>query len=244
LNFQLSVSKETLDTLLHFGGFPEPLLKQSNRTLRRWHNEKLERLFKEDIRDLEQIRDINSMRLLGDMLPNKVASQLSLNSIREDLGISHRAITSWLNILESFYYQFRIYPYTSKKIRSLKKDAKLFLFDWSEVENDGARFENLIGSHLLKLTNYLSEHEGYKINLYYLRNVDKKEVDFLITVDNKPWFAVEVKLSETSPSGNLIYFKERLNIPFVFQIVKQNDVDFIRDTVRVMSANKFLSGLV
>lgn len=244
LNFHSQLSHENLETLFRFGGFPEPLIAQSSRTLRRWHNEKHERLFREDIRDLENIRDINSMKLLGDVLPSKVASQLSINSIREDLGISHRAITSWLNILESFYYHFRIYPYTSKEIRSIKKEPKLFLVDWSEVGDEGARFENLVASHLYKFTNYLLEHEGYKSNLYYLRNVDKKELDFLVTVDNKPWFAVEVKLSETSPSKNLSYFKNRLHIPFIFQVVKQADIDIVKDDIRIMSANKFLSSLI
>jgi len=65
-----------------------------------------------------------------------------------------------------------------------------------------------------------------------------------VTVDNKPWFAVEVKLSETIPSGNLLYFKERLNIPYNFQVVKQNGVDILNDDIRIISADKFLSGLV
>jgi len=244
LNFNTQSSRENFEALFKFGGFPEPLIAQSARTLRRWHNEKHERLFREDVRDLENIRDINSMKLLGDMLPSKVGSQLSLNAIKEDLGISHRAVTSWLNILESFYYHFRIYPYTSNVIRSIRKEPKLFLIDWSEVENESARFENLIASHLLKFTNYLFEREGFKVSLHYLRNLDKKEVDFLIAVDAKPWFAVEVKLSETSTSKNLKYFKERLHIPFAFQVVKQSDVDILRDDVRIISADKFLSGLI
>ncbi|MCZ7612376.1 MAG: DUF4143 domain-containing protein [Ignavibacteriaceae bacterium] len=196
------------------------------------------------MRDVENIRDLGSMKLLSDLLPLKAASGLSINNLREDLEISHRAITSWLNILESFYYQFRIYPYSSKLIRSIKKEPKLYLTDWSEVENEGAKFENLVASHLLKFTNYLFEKDGYKTGLFYLRNVDKKEVDFLITVDNKPWPAVEVKLSETSPAKNLSYFKERLNIPFNFQVVKQDGIDFIKDNIRVISASKFLTGLV
>src|SRR5690606_11424095 len=109
---------------------------------------------------------------------------------------------------------FRIYPYTAKSIRAIKKEPKIYLIDWSELKNEGAQFENFIGAHLLKFVNFLFEKDGYKTDLRYLRNVDKKEVDFLVTVDNKPWFAVEVKLSETSPSDNLIYFMERLKIPF------------------------------
>lgn len=244
LIFKSQSYQSSLNSLLQFGGFPEPFISGNTRTLRRWHNEKLERLFREDIRDIENIRDITSMKLLGDLLPIKAAGPLSINNLREDLEISHRAITSWLNILESFYYHFRIYPYTSKIIRSIKKEPKIYLTDWSEVDNEGARFENLIASHLLKFTNYLFERDGYKTGLFYLRNVDKKEVDFLVTIDNKPWFAVEVKLSETAPSGNLLYFKNRLNIPFNFQVVKQNGIDILKDDIRVMSADKFLSGLV
>ncbi|MDA3861697.1 MAG: ATP-binding protein, partial [Melioribacteraceae bacterium] len=165
---------EQFETLFKFGGFPEVLINESTRGLRRWHNEKLERLFREDIRDVENIRDIGSMKLLGDMLPQKVGSPLSINAIREDLEVSHRAVTNWLSILELFYYHFRIYPFHSNKIRSLKKEAKLYLTDWSEIEEEGIRFENLIASHLLKFVEYLKQSEGYKTELNYLRNVDKK----------------------------------------------------------------------
>ncbi|NOX18716.1 MAG: ATP-binding protein, partial [Chlorobi bacterium] len=244
LNFSDANLSDALDTLYKFGGFPEPLLKQNVRFLRRWQNEKLERLFREDIRDVENIRDLSSMKLLGDMLPQKVASPLSVNALREDLEVSHRAVNNWLSILEAFYYHFRIYPFHSKKIRSLKKEPKLYLFDWSEIENEGARFENLIAMHLKKFVHFLNEVEGYKAELNYLKNVDKKEVDFLVSVKNKPWFAVEVKLTERKPSPNLFYYGERLKIPFCFQVVKTEKIDILRDDVRIISADKFLSGLV
>jgi len=238
------VYTDNLNRLFKFGGFPEILFKQSEQSLRRWHNEKLERLFREDIRDLESIRDIGNVRLLGDLLPSKVASPLSINAIREDLEVSHRAVTNWLDVLELFYYHFRIYPYHSKVIRSIKKEPKLYLVDWSEVENEGARFENLIASHLLKFVQYMIEYEGYKIHLNYLRNVDKKEVDFLVSADGRPWFAVEVKMSDTQISSNISYFNERLKIPFIFQVVMKSGIDIMKDGVRVISADKFLTALV
>ena len=243
-SFQQADYSNYSDQLFKFGGFPEMIFKQSEKALRRWHNEKLERLFREDIRDIENLRDISSAKLLGDLLPSKVASPLSINAIRDDLEVSHRALTNWLDVLEQFYYHFRIYPYSAKIIRSIKKEPKLYLIDWSEVENESAKFENMIASHLLKLAQYLNEYEGYKIMLYYLRNVDKKEVDFLLTADKKPWFAVEVKLNETSPSPNLLYFRERLRIPFLYQVIMKKDIDFIKNGVRIISAGKFLSGLI
>jgi len=235
--------QETLDALGTFGGFPEPFMKQNMRHLRRWHNEKIERMFREDIRDLEAIRDIGNMKLMSDMLPTKVGASLSLNSIREDLEVSHRAVTHWMDVLESFYYHFRIYPYTSKKIRSLKKEPKLYLWDWSEVMDDGRRFENLIASHLLKFVHFLAEYEGYRAELSYLRDVDKREVDFLVTIDGKPWFAVEAKLADTALSPSLGYFRDRLSIPYVYQVVKKENIDLLEKGGRILSAAKFLAAL-
>lgn len=233
-----------LEILEHYGGFPEVLIKQNDRTLRRWHHEKLERLFREDVRDLETVRDIGNMQLLGDLLPHKVGSLLSINSIREDIEVSHRAATSWLTILEMFYYHFRIFPYHSSIVRSIKKEPKLYLIDWSEVLDESARFENLVGSHLLKLIQYMHEYEGYSAQLHFLRNVDKKEVDFLVTIENKPWFCVEVKLNDTTPSSNLFYYKDRLQIPHLYQVVKKNKVDLFKNNVRIISADRFLAGLI
>ena len=235
---------DMLLSLDRFGGFPEPFIKQNERTLRRWHNEKNSRLFREDIRDIQQLRDIAGIQLLSDMLPDRVASLLSVNSLREDLEVSHRAVTNWLNILETFYYCFRIYPFVGKNYRSLKKESKLYLIDWSEISDEAKRFENFIASHLLKLVHFLYDYEGYRVNLYFLRNADKKEVDFFVTVDNKPWFAVKVKISDTSVSPHLHYYREKLNIPYCYQVVKKSGVDRLINGIRIVSADRFLCGLI
>ncbi len=232
------------NTLFEYGGFPEPLLKENSRFLRRWHNEKIERMFREDITDIEQIRDLGNMKLLSDILPDKVGSLLSINSIREDLEVSHRAVSNWLNILETFYYHFRIYPYAQKIIRSIKKEPKLYLWDWSEIEEPSARFENMIASHLLKFCHYFYDYEGYKTELSFLRNVDKKEVDFLVTIDKKPWFAVEAKLTESEVSKSLLYFKERLKIPYVYQVLRESGLNRYVNNVHIISADCFLSSII
>lgn len=236
--------QDAIETLNVFGGFPEPIMKQNKRQLRRWHNEKIERMFREDILDVQAIRDIGNMKLLSDILPSKVGSLLSTNVIREDLEVSFRAASHWIDVLEAFYYHFRLYPFTSKRIRSLKKEPKLYLWDWSEVEDEAARFENLIASHLLKFVHFITDYEGYKAGLYFLRDVDKREVDFLVTIDNKPWFAVEAKLNETSLSPHLLYFKERLSIPYIYQVVKKTATDRLEKGIRIVSAGKFLAGLI
>ncbi len=102
----------------------------------------------------------------------------------------------------------------------------------------------MIASHLLKLVHFLYDYEGYRTGIYFLRDVDKREVDFIITEKEKPWFALEVKLNDTNPSGRLKYFGDRLNIPYLYQVVKTKDVDRFINGVRVMSADKFLAALI
>lgn len=217
---------------------------RSDRTHRRWQKERIERFFREDIRDLENLRDLSSVQILSDLIPEKVGSPLSLNSLREDLEVSHKAVTHWIDVLERLYYIFRVRPYSARRIRSLKKEPKVYLWDWSLVRDSGARFENMVASHLLKFCHFLEDAEGYKAELYYLRDVDKREVDFLVTLDGKPWFAAEAKLADESASPALRYFGERLNVSFLFQVVFNGNRDVDDKGVRIIPASKFFSALI
>ncbi|MBI4653140.1 ATP-binding protein [Candidatus Kuenenbacteria bacterium] len=230
--------------LLFFGGFPEPFIAKNDKILRRFHNERLDRLVKEDIRDIEQVRDLSALQILTDILPDKVGSLLSLNALREDLQVAHKTISLWVNILEKFYYHFRIYPFLTKTIKSLRKEPKMYLWDWSQIKNKGNRLENMIASHLLKMSHFLYDTKGYKVELYFLRDLEGREVDFLVTVDKKPWMAIEVKSSDEQASKYLKYFVKKLNIPFAYQVVQQSKIDFYQNNIRIISADKFLSGLI
>ncbi|MCM8813987.1 MAG: ATP-binding protein [Candidatus Omnitrophica bacterium] len=230
--------------LFKFGGFPELFSKQNEKTLRRWHNERVDRLIKEDIRDIEQLRDISALQVLVELIPGKVGSLFSVNSLREDLGVTHRTVSLWVDVLEKFYYHYRIYPFQSNLIKSLRKEPKVYLWDWSEIKDESIRLENFIASHLLKFCDYLFDVEGFKAKLYYLRDNEQREVDFLVAIDNKPWFCVEVKKTYKDIPASLKYFQGKLKIPYVYQVVADDPVDFIKDKVRVMSAGKFVSGLV
>jgi predicted AAA+ superfamily ATPase len=233
-----------LESIFKYGGFPEPLFKQDEIFLRRWHNEKNERLFREDIRDVTLVRDLSSMKLLGDLIPERVSSILSINSLREDLEVSFKAVKLWVEILESFYYIFKNYPYTSTKYKSMKKESKVYLWDWSEIVDEAKRFENMIASHLLKFAHFLKDTLGYKAEVYFLRDLEKREIDFVFEVDGKLWFAVEVKLNEEDVSSNFKYFKEKLKIPYLYQVVKKENIDRFKNEVRVISASKFLTAFM
>ncbi len=237
-------SKDTLESLMTFGGFPEPFLAQSARALRRWQKERLDRFFREDVRDLESIRDLSSLQILADLLPERVAAPLSLNALREDLEVSHRALTLWMEVLERLYHLFRVRPFATRKVRGLRKMPKAYLWDGSLVPAPGARFENLVALHLLKLCHYLRDREGFEVDLTYLRDRTGREVDFLVTFGGKPWFAVETKLRETDIDPALAYFRDRLKIPWTYQVVLEATRDFVQDRIRCVPAARFLAALI
>ena len=218
-------TKEDLKGLLKFGGFPEPLFKQSETALRRWQNNRNQQLIYEDLRDLETVKEISLLALLLESLPERVGSPLSINALSRDLEVSHPTVKRWIELLSALYLVFRIAPYGQPSIRAVKKEQKLYFWDWSQVEGESFRFENLVASHLLKYCHYHYDTKGIKMELRYLRDTDKREVDFIVLKNKKPVFAVECKSKDKALSSHLKYFQERLLIPEVFQ-VHLYDADF------------------
>jgi len=230
--------------LLKYGGFPEVFSRKNDAFLRQWHNERKNLLVKEDIRDIEGIRDLSTLQLLADMLPEKVGSLLSLNALREDLEVAYNTVADWMEVLERFYFHYRIYPFHSKLFRALKKEPKLYLWDWSGVPDPAARFENFVASHLLKFCDYFYDAQGCRTRLHYLRDRQQREVDFFVTYEGKPWFAVEVKSGAGKISTPLRYFTDKLKIPYSFQVTQECGIDYVQNGIRAISADRFLSALV
>ncbi|HXH73358.1 MAG TPA: ATP-binding protein [Bacteriovoracaceae bacterium] len=233
-------SKQDVEHLLKFGGFPEPLFKGQEKHWRRWQKERVTKVIYEDLRDLQQVREISLIELLVDSLPSKVASPLSIASLREDLGVAQQTVAKWIDTLDSLYLTFRISPYGSPKIRAVKKEQKLYFWDWSMNPDIGQRFENMVASHLLKYCHFLEDSEGFKMELRYLRDTDKREVDFVVVKDKKPLFAVECKVSDRELSGHMAYFKERTNIPKFYQVhMGEKDFGDAKVSGRILPFHRF-----
>lgn len=214
----LPLDQTSTDLILKFGGFPEPLMRQSESFLRRWQNERNERVFHSDLRDLVTLKDYSAIELLSSMLPERVGSLLSRTSLAEDLEKSPHTIESWLVLLENIYSCFRISPFGPPRVKALKKQQKLYLWDWSTVPSLGTRFENMVASHLLKYCHFMEDTQGYKMELRYLRDINGHEVDFVVLQNKTPLYAVECKSGEKNISPHISYFKERTKIPKFYQV--------------------------
>ena len=152
-------------------------------------------------------------------------------------------------MLESFYFCYSIKPWHKNIRRAIRKMPKIYLWDWSIITNPGRLNENFIASHLLKAVHYWTDSGWGNYDLYYLRDKEKREVDFLIVKNKKPWILVEVKKSiQNSISKNLYYYQNQLNVADAFQVVMDMeyvDVDcFSYRQPIIVSARTFLSQLV
>jgi hypothetical protein len=227
--------------LLRFGGFPEPVVAQSEKKLRRWQKERVQQVLRDDLRNLEKVEDLTHLSLLTERLPDLVGSPLSLNALREDLQVAYGTVRNWLIILEKLFVLFRISPLGGPKIRAVKKEQKAYLWDWSLVSDPGARFENMVASHLLKYCDFVEDTEGYKMELRYLRDTDGREVDFVVLKENRPLFAVECKVGDKAEAKEIRYFAQRLKIP-QYYLVHLGTKDFEHATLplRVCPFEKFV----
>jgi predicted AAA+ superfamily ATPase len=212
-----------LEALLRFGGFPEPFLAGEERRLNLWRRGRVEKVVREDLRDLSRIPELSQIEALVSLLPERVGSLFSRASLREELEVSFDTIRRWMQYLFELYYAFEIKPFSFKISRSLKREGKLYLWDYSEIMDKAARFENLIAAHLLKACHYWTDTGEGLFELFYLRTKEKQEIDFLIVKDKKPWLPVEVKENDTSPSPHFRRFLPHLNCPFALQLIRRHN---------------------
>lgn len=248
-DFPLKDQDGILGPLLEFGGFPDPFLKKSNEYSNLWQSTRLKQLFFEDIVSVAQIHDIHLIEVLAELLKEQSGQMLNRSSLAKKIKVTTQTISRWIETLERFYYCFSVSPWHKNVTRSLIKEPKLYLWDWSLVKDDGSRFENMLAVSLLKFCSFWSEQGKTNFKLYYLRDTDKKEVDFLITKDQTPYIMIEAKQSDANLTPNLFHFQKQLHPAYSLQVVKNlkpiSQSCFINDgKIYTVPASSFLTQML
>ncbi len=244
----VAIADEDWTALIEYGGFPEPFVQRSRAFSNRWQSMRNDQLFREDIRDATKIQELAQMELLAELLRNQAAQAMDYQSLAKKVGVANDTARRWLQVLKSFYYCFSIKPWIKNVTRSLLKEPKYYLWDWSLVDDEGSRHENLIACHLLKAVHFWHDRGLGDYDLYYIRTKEKLEVDFVVSKNGKPWFLVEVKTNSTGLSPALYRFQEEIQAPHAFQVTM--NLPFVdRDCFEekrpiIVPARTFLSQLV
>jgi len=231
--------------LFELSGFPEPFLSQSKAKCNRWSRGYRERIIRQEVATNELIQDLGNMEILLNRLPEIVGGTLSINAISEDIQISHKTISKWIAALERLYAVFRISPFGPPKVKAIKKEQKLFFFDWNAIVDVGGRFENFVAVHLLKWIYFEQDVNGRNLDLRFYKDKVQREVDFVIIENNKPILFIEAKYSDSEITKGLKYLKEKYPMVRAMQVYLQGKKEFQSELgIEYVHVNHLLSELI
>ncbi len=213
-----ALDDERFAALERFGGFPEPFVRADTRFWNRWQRLRAEQALREDVRDLTRVQEIAQVATLAEVLRRQAGGLVNLTSLANAVGASVDSVRRWLSLLEALYVVFTLRPWVPNVARSLRKEPKVYPWDWSRVDDPGARAECLVASALLKAVHFWTDHGFGTFDLHFLRDKEKREVDFVVSRDDRPWFLVEVKRSGNAAlSPHLARFQQALGADYAFQ---------------------------
>lgn len=235
---------EIFDRLMTVGGFPEPFLNGAQRYYNRWKRSHVDLILKEELLTLSAVRDIQSIETLIELLRSRVGSPVSANSLARDLQKSPNTIQHWLKLLEDLYVIFKVAPYHKNIARALLKEPKYYFYDNGMVQGDeGTRLENLVACALFKEIHRAQDVDGENVDLYFIKNKDGQEIDFLVTREKQPYQLVEVKWKDASLSQNFKRFLAKQSLKRVQVVGTIEEAKSFPGGERIEPAKDFLAGI-
>lgn len=214
--------EEAFARLWNCGGFPEPFMDGTQVFYHRWRRSHLDIILRQDLIDIQTIRDIKAIEDLIELLKNNVGSTVSYANLARALEKDAKTIKRWLQLLEDLYVIFKVTPYVDKISRSLLKEPKYYFYDCMQVvKNEGLKLENIVAAALLKELTFLEDVYGASTKLHFVRTKDGREIDFLALINNQPYCLIESKWADDQPNKNFLYFNKYFASTKKIQIVKE-----------------------
>lgn len=203
LPFSLSETEKV--NLLH-GGFPEMLARPKASGL--WFASYLQTYLERDVRAITNVRDLATFRRFLALLASRHGQILDKTDLAAPLGVTVPTIGDWLHILEVTGQIILVPPYFDNLGKRLIKSPKVYLGDsglacyllgltsMTELERSpflGALFEGFVAAEILKS----QADRGLRKELYYFRDQQGLEVDFLVPRPNAKLWLIEAKSVKT-----------------------------------------------
>lgn len=196
------------------GGMPKVIASKVNRE--KYYSDYVNTYLERDIKDLSGVGKLNEFYDFLVFMAARTAQELKYDEISKQVGVSSPTIKSWVSILERSGIIFILHPYYLKVTDRLIKTPKVYFMDtglaaylcrWpnaATLQNgnmDGAFFETFVISEIVK--SYYNSGKSIN-NLYYYRDIDKKEIDLLV-VEANCIYPIEIKKSKepNKPDANL-----------------------------------------
>lgn len=244
-SFLRSISAEKrIKRLMKAGGFPEAFLHPDR--AERLRNDRFDLVVQEDLRDLDKTNSVRGMKLLIELLRERAGKSLNYSNLALDIGVSPVTIKAWVDILEDLYVIFRIYPFSKGLARSLRKEPKVYFYDCAAGYSDdrGPIIENTVACSLLKYCHLLRDVYGKKMELYYYKDKEKREVDFVVINNRQIQWCIEVKSKDDSLSPHIEYLNRKIAPKESMQLVMDLPKPKERKTIKILPLAPWLDNLI
>ncbi len=254
--------EETPRVSVLMGGYPEVLAKPRARDL--WFRSYIQTYIERDVRQLLAVRDLSTFRRFMALVASRVGQMLNKTDLASPLGVSIPTITEWLSVLETTGVILLVAPYFENLGKRLIKSPKLYLVDSGlschllGIESErmlaaspfrGALFEGFVASELAKA----QVNRGRRRELYYFRDQQGLEVDFLVPEGNAQFAMIEAKATRTitpSMADSMLKLrsaaKAKVTRSFVVHIASKNmdpTVRVVREGVSAVTVNQLVDAL-
>ncbi len=191
--------------LLH-GGFPEVLEKPGMEHV--WFRSYIQTYLERDVRAISAIRDIATFRRFLSILASRCGQLLNRTDLAAPLGVSIPTITQWLSILEITGQIILVPPFFENFGKRLIKSPKLYFVDSGlachllGIDSEkglgssvflGPIFEGFVAAEIVKG----QLNAGGARKLYYFRDKQGLEVDFVVPLGEKKLVLLEAKATQT-----------------------------------------------
>lgn len=243
------IAEGNWNTLLKYGGFPEPFLKSTQRYHSQWSKNRRDCWVTIDAREQARVTDSQLFNLLIELLERNVGQATNFTSVARPLQISVPTVQHWYEVLCNHYYCFSLSPWTGNIKRSLQKAPKFYLYDWSQIKDENKKIENFVACHLKKTIDFWNDIGLGSYQLFYIRDKDGYEVDFVVIKNGNPWMMLDVVNSKIKDlSQSLLHFQKQLDLSHVFQL--SPDMPYVEkdcfsvDKPIIVPIKTFLSQLV
>ena len=239
---RLSV-EQRIHRLLQTGGFPEAFLNPEEAA--RLRNDRMDLVTREDLRDLSRVSTWRGPADLIELLRERVGKPTNYDNLAQSLGVSAPTVKSWVELLEKLYIVFLLPPYSNHLSRSIRKDRRIYFYDCAAAYDPtgGAHLENLVACSLLKFTQFRRDSIGENWELYYLRDKEGREVDFVVTFNRKVHWLIEVKATDDTVGTSLRYYSQKLQPAAAHQLVLNLHRPQERSGIRILSLGNWLEAL-
>ncbi|MBF0206474.1 MAG: DUF4143 domain-containing protein [Oligoflexia bacterium] len=182
-----------------------------------------------------KVPDNNAVQNLYRLIIESSGSTISVNNLAQTLHKSHDSTSNMLSALEKVWMIWKLESYHKQLTKIIRKDCKYYPVDWIFDDKLEVKTAVLLQRRIM----YLRQSLGENLQLYFYRDYEQREVDFVITLDDSVVLAIECKEKENSLPSTLKYFCKTFNCPGVVITNQRNQLDLIGKNFIITSIDIF-----